>query len=133
MSIAPAVMSAASAAPASARMAMPVSAAALPAVLPSARSTDLPATNATHNDNNTQAASHRSAALTRQSLDEINTVMDAFSISVRFQIDPEYKEPIIKVVDQETGKLIRQIPSEEAVRMAKALDNLKGLLFAQAV
>ena len=69
----------------------------------------------------------------QQSLDDINKVMAGFSISVQFQIDPDYKELIVKVVDQETGKLIRQIPTEDVVRMSKAMDNLKGLLFAQSV
>ena len=68
---------------------------------------------------------------TEQSLKEINKVMDALSISVQFQMDPDFKEPIIKVVDQQTGEVIRQFPSEEVVRISKALDNLKGLLFAQ--
>jgi len=68
---------------------------------------------------------------TAQSLREINKVMDALSISVQFQMDPDSKEPIIKVVDQQSGEVIRQFPSEEVVRISKALDNLKGLLFAQ--
>ena len=72
-----------------------------------------------------------SAAQTHQSLQEINKVMDALSISVQFQIDPGYKDAIIKVVDQQSGKVIRQFPSEDVVRISKALDNLKGLLFAQ--
>ena len=69
----------------------------------------------------------------RQSLEDINKVMVGFSISVQFQIDPDYKELIVRVVDQDTGKLIRQIPTEEVVSMSKAMDNLKGLLFAQSV
>ena len=77
-------------------------------------------------------AAKLSAAQTQQSLQEINKVMDALSISVQFQIDPGYKEAIIKVVDQQSGKVIRQFPSEDVVRISKALDNLKGLLFAQS-
>ena len=69
----------------------------------------------------------------QQSLQEINKVLAGFSISVQFQVDPDYKELIVKVVDQDTGKLIRQIPTEDVVRMSKAMDNLKGLLFAQSV
>lgn len=72
-----------------------------------------------------------SAVQTEQSLQEINKVMDALSISVQFQFDPDMAEPIIKVVDQQTGKVIRQFPNEDVVRISKALDNLKGLLFAQ--
>lgn len=73
-----------------------------------------------------------SVKLVQQSLDDINKVMAGFSISVQFKIDPDYKELIVKVVDQDTGKLIRQIPTVEVVKMSKAMDNLKGLLFAQS-
>ena len=74
-----------------------------------------------------------SAKQLQQSLDDINKVMATLSISVQFKVDPDYKELIINVVDEETGKLIRQIPTEEVVKMSKAMDNLKGLLFAQSV
>jgi flagellar protein FlaG len=74
-----------------------------------------------------------SAEQTQKALQEINQVMDALSISVRFQVDPADQQVVIKVVDQESGKVIRQFPSEEVVRMSKALDNLKGMLFAQTV
>jgi flagellar protein FlaG len=70
---------------------------------------------------------------TRQSLQDINKALHTLSISVQFQIDPAYKDVIIKVVDQENGKVIRQIPTEDVVRIAKAMDNLTGLLFAQSV
>ena len=69
----------------------------------------------------------------QQSLEDINKVLAGFSISVQFEIDPDYSELIVKVVDQDSGKLIRRIPTEEVVRMSKAMDNLKGLLFAQSV
>lgn len=67
----------------------------------------------------------------QQSLREINKVLSGLSISVRFQVDPKFKEVIIKVVDQESGRLIRQIPTEDVVRIAKAMDDLTGLLVAQ--
>lgn len=73
------------------------------------------------------------ATQVQQSLDDINKVLAGFSISVQFKVDPDYKEFIVKVVDQDTGKLIRQIPTEDVVKMSKAMDNLKGLLFAQSV
>ena len=73
------------------------------------------------------------ASQLQQSLEDINKVLAGFSISVQFQIDPDYKDLIVKVVDQDTGKLIRQIPTEDVVKMSKAMDSLKGLLFAQSV
>ena len=79
-----------------------------------------------------EAEDKLSARQVQQSLQEINKVMAGLSISVQFKIDPDYKELIINVVDQDTGKLIRQIPTEEVVKMSKVMDNLKGLLFAQS-
>ncbi|SFC69895.1 flagellar protein FlaG [Polaromonas sp. OV174] len=78
-------------------------------------------------------AAKLSSEQTRQSLEEINQMLASMSISVQFQIDPDYKDVIVKVVDQDSGKVVRQIPTEEVVRISKAMDNLKGLLFAQSV
>jgi flagellar protein FlaG len=78
-------------------------------------------------------AAKLSAEQAQQSLQEINKVLASMSISVQFQIDPNYKEVIIKVVDQENDKVILQIPSVEVVRIAKAMDQMKGLLITQKV
>ena len=69
----------------------------------------------------------------KQSVDDINKVLTSFSISVQFQVDPDYKGLIVRIVDQDSGKLIRQMPTEDVVRISKAMDNLKGLLFSKAV
>ena len=74
-----------------------------------------------------------SASQLKQSLEDINKALAGFSISVQFQVDPDYKDLIVRIVDQDSGKLIRQMPTEDVVRMSKAMDNLKGLLFSQAV
>ena len=37
------------------------------------------------------------------------------------------------VEDKETGELIRQLPSEEVLRFARAIDKLQGLFVSQAV
>ena len=74
-----------------------------------------------------------SASQLKQSLEDINTALASFSISVQFQVDPDYKDLIVRIVDQDSGKLIRQMPTEDVVRISKAMDNLKGLLFSKAV
>jgi flagellar protein FlaG len=84
-------------------------------------------------DAKAREAAKPSAEQIHGSLQEINKVLTGFSISVQFKLDPDYKELIIKVVDQDSGKVIRQIPTEEVVRISKAMDNLKGLLFSQSV
>lgn len=47
-------------------------------------------------------------------------------------IEFEFSEPgnhlVTRVIDRDSGELIRQIPSEEVLRMAQRMDDLRGLL-----
>ena len=61
-------------------------------------------------------------------IDDINRQLQLKAVSVQFQIDPGYKDVILKVVDQQDGKVVLQIPSEEVVRIAKVMDQMKGVL-----
>ena len=40
---------------------------------------------------------------------------------------------IVKVIDGETGKMIRQIPQEEIVRLSRNIDKLVGLLIDKEI
>lgn len=53
--------------------------------------------------------------------------------NVEFTIDTESEQVIVKIVDQKTKEVLRQIPSEEALELAKAMDLSKGLLIRQKV
>lgn len=46
-----------------------------------------------------------------------------------FSVDDSTGEVVVKVLDGESGKLIRQIPSEEVLKLAKQLDDFRSLLF----
>jgi len=50
---------------------------------------------------------------------------------VSFSIDKDTHGTVVKIVDTDTNKVIRQIPSEEMLQMAKALDKFTGLLMKQ--
>lgn len=41
--------------------------------------------------------------------------------SLRFRVDPESDQVVVSVVDASTGDVLRQIPSEEALAIAKSL------------
>lgn len=64
----------------------------------------------------------------QERIDEINHQLQLKAVSVQFQIEPGYKDVILKVVDQQDGKVVLQIPSEEVVRIARVMDQLKGVL-----
>ena len=69
----------------------------------------------------------------RSALAEINESLRMSAIGVQFEFDKEADTMIVKVVDVESGELIRQMPSEEVVRISRALGKLQGLLVHHAV
>ena len=48
--------------------------------------------------------------------------------SLQFSVDEELGRVIVKIVDTETQDVIKQIPSEEAVALAKSLTKMTGML-----
>ena len=50
------------------------------------------------------------------------------SRDLNFSVDEESGETIIRVIDSKTDEVVRQIPSEEALRIARALDDGSGFL-----
>lgn len=48
---------------------------------------------------------------------------------IKFSIDEDTGMSIVRVIDKSTDQVIRQIPSEEVVAIARTLDKLQGLLF----
>ena len=68
----------------------------------------------------------------KSAVDKLNEFVKASSNSdVQFTVDQESGIRVIKVVDQETKEVIRQMPSKEAVEIAKALGKLQGMLIKQ--
>ncbi|SFV02861.1 flagellar protein FlaG [Pseudoduganella namucuonensis] len=66
-----------------------------------------------------------------QAVSELNKASQAKSQGLEFSVDNDSKRTIVKVVDQTTKEVLRQIPSPEALEIAKSLDNAKGLLIRQ--
>lgn len=73
-----------------------------------------------------------SAAQLQHVVDNINKVMKQSDRNLEFTVDTDTKKPIVKLVDTETGELIRQIPSEETLAIARSIDRFQqGLLLRQ--
>ena len=83
----------------------------------------------------TSAAAQPPVKVSSQQLDQavkaVSDFVNASNNSLEFSVDKETGLDVVKVVDGITKELIRQIPSEEMVAIAKALDNLQGLLIQQ--
>jgi flagellar protein FlaG len=62
---------------------------------------------------------------------KINAFISPTSASVQFSVDQDSNRTVVKVVDLETKKVIRQFPNEDVLAMSKALDKLQGLMVKQ--
>lgn len=81
-----------------------------------------------------QAAEQPSRERVEKSVDEMRSaVSDSASNNLQFSIDSDTGQTIVRVTDMQTGELIRQIPSEELVELAKSLDRMQGKLLRQQV
>lgn len=67
----------------------------------------------------------------QQAIDQVQQIVRPLAQSLQFSIDKDTNGTVVKIVDTETNKVIRQIPSEEMLQMAKALDKFTGLLMKQ--
>jgi len=72
-------------------------------------------------------ANHDQTSLS-DAVKKLNDTVSLFNSSLQFSIDKDTDTPVVKVVDKSTDEVIRQIPSEEALTIAKAIDQFKGLL-----
>jgi flagellar protein FlaG len=57
----------------------------------------------------------------------------AFNRRLKFVIDHESKEVTIKVIDNETDKVIKELPPEELQRLHQRIRDTMGFLFDQRV
>ena len=60
---------------------------------------------------------------------ELKRLADNSGRSLGFSRDPAVSGPVITVTDDQTGKVVRQIPFEVVVRVAHSIEKMKGLLF----
>ncbi len=51
--------------------------------------------------------------------------------NLEFSVDKDSGQMVVKVVDRSTREVIRQVPSEEMLALAKTLDSIKGLFLKQ--
>jgi len=71
----------------------------------------------------------------RQQVEEaaktVNEFLKPINNSINFSLDEDTGITVVKVIDVTTKEVIRQIPSEEMLVIAKAIDQMKGLLVQQ--
>ena len=59
--------------------------------------------------------------------DAIAQLLQVDNPSLQFSLDQTSGKMVVKVTDKQTGELLRQIPSEDMLKIAESLDQLRGL------
>lgn len=62
-------------------------------------------------------------------VEEVQVRMDQMGTNLQFTMDKVAEDIVVKVTDKKSGDLIRQIPSEDVVKLRKQLEELSGILF----
>jgi flagellar protein FlaG len=65
----------------------------------------------------------------QKAIDQLNNQMKDKNRDLSFSLDERINRTIITVKKLETGEVVRQIPTEEFVKLAHSLEDMKGLLF----
>ncbi|MBU0688752.1 MAG: flagellar protein FlaG [Gammaproteobacteria bacterium] len=67
-------------------------------------------------------------------VDSINQALKQADKSLQLSIDPSTKSPVVKMIDSQTGELVRQYPTKEVLAIAQGIDQFlkhQGTLFKQ--
>jgi uncharacterized FlaG/YvyC family protein len=75
----------------------------------------------------------RSAEEIQKDLEVINDQLKAMNRSIRFSIDEKSDDIVVRVVDRDSGEVIRQIPPESIVRLRDSMIDMAGLIVEKKV
>lgn len=64
----------------------------------------------------------------KDAADKANEFVKELSSRLQFSVDKDTGRTVVKVIDQETEEVIRQIPPKEMLEIAKALDLIQGMI-----
>ncbi len=67
----------------------------------------------------------------KQAVKDINKSLQLLPGAPEFSIDAATKETVVKVIDPQTGEVIRQMPTAQALEIAKVMDQALGKLIKE--
>jgi flagellar protein FlaG len=75
----------------------------------------------------------RSSEEIQKDVDAINDQLKTANSSLQFTVDDKSKELVVRIVDRDSGRVIRQIPPESIVRLRESMKELSGLLVEEKI
>ena len=67
----------------------------------------------------------------REAIAAINEAVKKVPTSLDFSVDEASKRFVVHVTDKNTGELIRKLPGDAVLRIARQLESMKGIVFDQ--
>jgi len=66
-------------------------------------------------------------------IEEVRKKFDMLSKYLKIDIDQELEIPVVKIMERDTNRIIRQIPPDYLLELMKRIDQLLGLLVEREV
>jgi len=66
-------------------------------------------------------------------IEEVKKKFDMLSKYLKIDIDQELEIPVVKIMERDTNRVIRQIPPDYLLELMKRIDQLLGLLMERKV
>ncbi|MBV4533617.1 flagellar protein FlaG [Pseudomonas sp. SWRI107] len=65
----------------------------------------------------------------KSAVSDIEKFLSSTRRNLEFSTDEESGKIVVRVIASETGEVVRQLPSEEALRIARSLSDVNSILF----
>lgn len=67
----------------------------------------------------------------KRAMERLNHFLEPYASQLKFTVDSKTNMDVVQVIDTSSKDVIRQIPSEEVIRIAESIEKLQGLLIRQ--
>lgn len=78
--------------------------------------------------NAAQAEANTRQQQLKDALSKLNDTVQKTQPQLEFSVDSDTDLHVVKLVDKDSGEVIRQFPSKEAIELAKSIDQYTGML-----
>jgi len=76
---------------------------------------------------NEKSEQETSPELVKEAVDQGNSLLQMAKRNLQFKVDEETNEQVVKIVDSDSGEVVRQIPTEEMLAFIRRMQELEGL------
>jgi flagellar protein FlaG len=82
---------------------------------------------------NTEKENDKNIDFLKKIIEDLKKKLSMLNTQLEIKVDKETEEIVVKVIDKETKEVIRQIPPEYLLKIAKYLDEIAGILYNEKV